>query len=114
MKNYLDEFGVRNVRHVVPGKGHEVAIYDEDVSPGRLHGSNRAYIEQTIPHFAKLMRQCLHCAIAESEVVVVAKRFAEMDEHLTDLADDKVIIALVRALPDRRARNGHAYEGICW
>ncbi|MGE4054203.1 MAG: nucleotide sugar dehydrogenase [Vicinamibacterales bacterium] len=110
----LRESPVAELVELLVGKGHDVAIYDQDVAPGRLHGSNRAYIEQTIPHFSRLMRQCLHCAIAESEVVVVAKRTAEIDERLATMDDDKVIIDLVRAIPGRGARNGQAYEGICW
>ena len=109
----LRESPIAELIEMLIGKGHEVAIYDRDVSVGRLHGSNRAYIDQAIPHLSRLMRQCLHCAIEESEVVVVAKRSAEIDERLAMLNGDKVIIDLVRALP-QRVGNGAAYEGICW
>jgi GDP-mannose 6-dehydrogenase len=96
------------------GKGHEVAIYDDDVSLARLHGSNRAYIEQTIPHISRHMRQSLDSAVADSDVIVVAKSFAAIQECLAKLDSDKIIIDLVRALPQREAVSRHHYEGICW
>jgi GDP-mannose 6-dehydrogenase len=110
----LRESPIAELIEMLIGKGHEVSIYDRDVSLGRLHGSNRAYIDQTIPHISRLMKECLHCAIAESEVVVVAKRSPEIDERLAQIAGNKCIVDLVRALPHRSAQNGHAYEGICW
>jgi GDP-mannose 6-dehydrogenase len=91
-----------------------VAIYDRDVSIARLHGSNRAYIDQTIPHISRLMRQSLDSAIADSDVLVVAKRSPEVEERLTRIEADKIIIDLVRAIPQRGALNGSSYEGICW
>jgi GDP-mannose 6-dehydrogenase len=96
------------------GKGHDVAIYDDDVSLARLHGSNRAYIDQTIPHISRLMRESLDSAIADSDVVVVAKCSAAIEQRLSQLDGTKVIIDLVRALPQRSARIGDSYEGICW
>jgi len=54
------------------GKGHQVSIYDQDVSLARLHGSNRIYIDQTIPHISCLMKESIESAIDDSEVVVVA------------------------------------------
>jgi predicted dinucleotide-binding enzyme len=99
---------------VLIGKGHQVAIYDRDVSLGRLHGANRVYIDQTIPHISSLMKASIDAAIDESDVIVVAKRAPEFDEPLRRIGNDKIIIDLVKALPRRSAQDGHGYEGICW
>ena len=36
------------------GEGRQVRIWDDNVSMGHLIGSNRAYIEQIIPHIGSL------------------------------------------------------------
>jgi GDP-mannose 6-dehydrogenase len=99
---------------ILIGKGHEVAIYDPDVALARLHGSNRVYIDRTIPHIASLMKEAIDTAIDDSEVVVVAKRSSEFEESLRRLADGKVVVDLVRALPRPSDQKGSHYEGICW
>jgi GDP-mannose 6-dehydrogenase len=99
---------------VLIGKGHQVVIYDRDVSLGRLHGSNRVYIDQTIPHISSLMKPSIDAAIDESDVIVVAKRAPEFDEPLRRIGNDKIVIDLVKALPRRSTQDGNHYEGICW
>ncbi len=96
------------------GKGHDVAIYDPDVNLARLHGSNRTYIDRTIPHIACLTKGAIETAIDESEVVVVAKRAAEFEEALRRLSNGKIVVDLVRALPRPTHHEGRHYEGICW
>jgi GDP-mannose 6-dehydrogenase len=110
----LRESPTAELIEILIGKGYDVAIYDEDVSLARLHGSNRAYIDQTIPHISRLMRETLDGAIADSEVVVVAKRSAEIEERLTRMGTDHIVIDLVRSASPLGAQNGHNYEGICW
>jgi GDP-mannose 6-dehydrogenase len=56
------------------GKGFEVAIHDPAVSLARLHGSNRAFLEERLPHINRLLRDDLESAVAEAEVVVVGHR----------------------------------------
>ena len=80
----------------------------------RIHGSNRKYIEQTIPHISSLMKSSVESAIDCSDVVVVAKHSSEFDEILKNLDENKVVIDLVRALPHRTNESEHRYEGICW
>jgi GDP-mannose 6-dehydrogenase len=95
------------------GKGHQIAIYDQDVCLQRLHGSNRLYIDQMIPHISVLMKDSLEAALDDSEVVVVAKRSSELNEPLQRLNNAKVVIDLVRALP-QPTHPKVTYEGICW
>jgi GDP-mannose 6-dehydrogenase len=110
----LRESPIATLVEMLIGKGHHVAIYDRDVSLSRVHGSNRAYIDQTIPHISCLMKGSIDSAIDGSEVVVVAKRCPEFDEPLRRLNNSTVVVDLVKALPQRSNQNGHSYEGICW
>jgi GDP-mannose 6-dehydrogenase len=110
----LRESPVAELIEMLIGKGLEVSIYDEDVSLARVYGSNRAYIEQTIPHISRLMRDSLADTVADAEVIVVAKNFAGLRERLAELAADRTIVDLVRAMPFATGQNGSRYEGICW
>ena len=110
----LRESPIAELIEMLIGKGHEVAIFDEDVSLARVYGSNRAYIDQTIPHISRLMCSSLDEAVADSDVVVVAKRSPAVETWLLNAGNGKHVIDLVRAMPQGHAQNGQRYEGICW
>ena len=109
----LRESPIAELVETLIGKGHEVSIYDQEVSPGRLSGSNKAYIDRTIPHISCLMKNSVEEALEGSEVVVIAKRSLEFEKTLGILGNGKIIVDLVRALPRQTDLDGH-YEGICW
>ena len=110
----LRESPIAELVEMLIGKGYQVAIYDHEVSLSRIHGSNRKYIEHTIPHISSLMKSSVESTIACSDVVVVAKHSAEFDEKLKNLDESKLVIDLVRALPLRTGQAANRYEGICW
>ena len=95
------------------GKGYPVKIYDEDVSISRLHGANRAYIEQVIPHIGCLMVDFLDEVIGWSDVLVINSNYSQVKHALTTLPHDQQIIDLVRVDCDVSSWNGN-YRGICW
>jgi GDP-mannose 6-dehydrogenase len=53
------------------GKGFELAIHDPAVNLARLHGSNRAFLEEHLPHISRLLRDDLEAAVAAADVVVI-------------------------------------------
>jgi GDP-mannose 6-dehydrogenase len=95
------------------GKGYQVCIYDKNVSLANIHGSNRAYIEQEIPHIASLMADSIDQVFERSEVIIVGNNSPEFKESLPRLGHDQIMIDLVRI-------NGsdfplqENYRGICW
>ena len=96
------------------GEGRQIRIWDDNVSLGRLIGSNRQYIEEVIPHIGSLLSTSLSEVLKDAEVVVVGTRGVGRDELLKSLRPDHAVIDLVnleRAL--RPTTSGH-YEGICW
>jgi len=93
------------------GKGLELVIYDRDVSLARLVGSNREYIEQEIPHIARLMRGTIEEVLSTAETIVIGNKSEEFRQIESRLRSDQTVIDLVR-LFDRPSSNG--YQGICW
>jgi GDP-mannose 6-dehydrogenase len=95
------------------GKGYSVSIYDEEVSLSKLLGANKRFIEQTIPHFSSLMTASARETINNSDVVVVSKKNAQFQDEIMGLNGDKIVIDLVRMMPDLEKKPPN-YEGICW
>ena len=96
------------------GKGYTLRIYDRNITIGRLIGANRAYIEEQIPHLARLMcdsvdevdRRSPSCSSS-------ATRPPDFADALTRTRADQIVVDLVRTpgpLTDVKA----AYQGLCW
>src|SRR6266496_1495601 len=95
------------------GKGHKLAIYDEEVALARLVGANKHYIEQAIPHISSLMVPSPKEVIEASDVVVVGKNNPQIREAVANHSDSKMIIDLIR-LPPEAVKPSFNYQGICW
>jgi GDP-mannose 6-dehydrogenase len=95
------------------GKGHEVRIYDEDVSLARIIGANRRYIEEAIPHISSLLRPTAEEVVEASDVIVVGRTSPEVSRLVRGLGPEKSVVDLVRIGRDMVSGNG-GYEGICW
>ena len=94
------------------GEGRQIRIWDENVSLGRLIGSNREYIEEVIPHIGSLLCTELEQAVQDADVIIVATR-VEKDRLHQALRPDQMVIDLVNLEKSRRPQTS-AYEGICW
>ena len=53
------------------GEGLDLAIHDPAVLLGRLHGSNRSFLEERLPHINRMLRESVDAAVEEAELVVV-------------------------------------------
>jgi len=95
------------------GKGYKVVIYDEEVALAKLVGANKRYIEETIPHISSLMVSSPKEAIEVSDVVVVSKKNAQIQDAIAAYKNSAMVIDLVRLHPE--AMDGAPnYQGICW
>lgn len=94
------------------GEGRELRIWDENVSLGRLIGSNRQYINEVIPHIGSLLCEDLKEVVDQSEVIIVATR-VDKDELKKLLRPEHIVIDLVNLDKSHRPDGGR-YEGICW
>jgi len=76
------------------GKGFELRVHDPEVALGRLHGSNRAFLEEKLPHVDRLLLPTVEEAVGPSQVVVIGHsgtRFAQDDAWR---AQGKVVLRL--------------------
>ncbi|MCO6486795.1 MAG: UDP-glucose/GDP-mannose dehydrogenase family protein [Phaeodactylibacter sp.] len=92
------------------GKGYTLSIYDKNVNISKLTGTNKAYIDQHIPHLSELISDQLDEVVANSEVVVISHKEPEFD-CINTRYPDKTFIDLVKIKDG--VSNGN-YEGICW
>jgi GDP-mannose 6-dehydrogenase len=96
------------------GEGREIQIWDDNVSLGRLIGSNREYIEQVIPHIGSLLQSNLEEVLKAAEVVVIGTRGIDRDILQKHIRQDQVVIDLVNLEKARRLQSRAGYKGICW
>ena len=95
------------------GKGCTIKIYDRNVSIAKLVGSNKAYIEEQIPHLSSLLCDTVEEVIDASDVIVVGNKAPEFTEALERCREDQIVIDLVRVpIPGSLLRA--EYRGICW
>jgi GDP-mannose 6-dehydrogenase len=110
----LRESPIAALVEILLGKGHKVAIYDREVLVARLHGSNRLYIEHTIPHIACLMKASVASALEDAELIVVAKRSPEYMEPLRQFSNGHRVLDLASLFAGPVQEGRGQYEGICW
>jgi GDP-mannose 6-dehydrogenase len=96
------------------GEGREIQIWDDNVSLGRLIGSNRQYIEQVIPHIGSLLCANLEQVLLNAEVVVIGTRGVDKELLRGSMRAGQTVIDLVNLEKARRLEGPAPYEGICW
>ncbi len=96
------------------GEGCHVEIWDDNVSLGRLIGSNRQYIEEVIPHIGSLLSSDLDQVLRRSEVVIIGTRGIDRQTLENHLRPEQVIVDLVNLEKSRRPTAVPSYQGLCW
>jgi GDP-mannose 6-dehydrogenase len=76
------------------GKGFALTIHDPAVQLSAIHGSNRAYLDEHLPHISGLLRERLEDAVAEAEVVVVGHATAAYRRDDEWRGQGKVVVRL--------------------
>jgi len=94
------------------GKGYELRFYDRNVSLARLHGANREYILERIPHISRLMVESMDEVLAHAGTLVIGNAAPEFREVPKRLRGTQSIVDLVRVSAERSVAG--VYEGICW
>ncbi|HEX7052833.1 MAG TPA: nucleotide sugar dehydrogenase [Burkholderiales bacterium] len=94
------------------GKGYDLRVYDRNVSLACLHGANRDYILNRIPHISRLMVASVDEVLAHAETVVIGNASPEFADVPRRIGEGQSIIDFVRVCDSRSVAG--VYEGICW
>jgi GDP-mannose 6-dehydrogenase len=94
------------------GKGYDLRIYDGNVRMAAIHGANRDYILNHIPHISKLMVASIDEVIAHGRTIVIGNGAAEFRDVPRRLEEGQQVVDLVRIADTRSVRG--VYDGICW
>jgi GDP-mannose 6-dehydrogenase len=94
------------------GKGYNLTLFDKNVSEAKLHGANREYILNHIPHLSQLMVDSIDELVARAQTIIIGNKAAEFEGVLDVIQPEQVIIDLVRIRqPPPQMKQ---YVGICW
>jgi GDP-mannose 6-dehydrogenase len=94
------------------GKGFDLRVYDSNVRLASIHGANRNYILNHIPHISRLMVQTVEEILEHARTIVIGNAAPEFKEIPKRLVDGQTLIDFVR-ISESRSVSG-IYEGLCW
>jgi GDP-mannose 6-dehydrogenase len=94
------------------GKGYDVKVYDRNVSLACIHGANRDYILNKIPHLSRLMVPTIDEVLAHAKTVVIGNAAPEFADVPRRAREGQTIIDFVRVSASRSVAG--VYEGLCW
>ncbi|HWH39495.1 MAG TPA: UDP-glucose/GDP-mannose dehydrogenase family protein [Usitatibacter sp.] len=94
------------------GKGYDLRVYDSNVRMASIHGANKEYILNHIPHISRLMVNTMQEVLDHADTIVIGNGSAEFREVPRLLGAGQSIVDLVR-IAETRSVEG-VYDGICW
>lgn len=94
--------------------GKDVLVYDPDVDPSKMLGSNREYLERQLPQIDRILVDDLPQLLAGSEAVVVTQPRREFLDAIQSSGDSIPVVDLVRLVKDREPERMARYEGLSW
>ena len=94
------------------GKGYDLKIYDRNVSIAKIHGANRDYILNHIPHISRLMVSSMSEVLSHGRTIVIGNAAPEFHDVSTRLEHGQNVIDFVRINSSRSVAG--IYEGLCW
>ena len=92
-----DDLRESSIVHLVKrliAEGCQVQIWDKNVSLGQLIGSNRQFINDSIPHIGMLLRDDIQDVMAHAEVLVAATNALSRERLIAQLRDGQYLIDL--------------------
>lgn len=93
------------------GKGYVLKVYDPAVSLAMLVGSNKSFIEETIPHIGTMMCNSLQEVLEHADTVVLGHKSPEIEDTLRCRQDS---LACLVDLAGISAEGWQQYRGACW
>jgi GDP-mannose 6-dehydrogenase len=94
--------------------GLDVVVYDPDVKPEEMLGSNLEYLERQLPQIHRILRSDIKEVLDKCQVVIVGHKRPEFTSKLKELNGQVTILDLVRISDDPDLLNKRQYRGISW
>jgi len=94
------------------GKGYDVKVYDRNVSLACIHGANRDYILNKIPHLSRLMVPTIDEVLGHAQTIVIGNGAPEFGDVPARVGEGQTVIDFVRVCDSRTVAG--VYEGLCW
>jgi GDP-mannose 6-dehydrogenase len=94
------------------GKGYDLRVYDRNVHLAAMHGANRDFILNRIPHISRLMVPTIDEVLAHADTIVIGNAAPEFADVPGRTAEHQTVIDFVRVSESRTVAG--VYEGICW
>jgi GDP-mannose 6-dehydrogenase len=94
------------------GKGYDLRVYDGNVRLASIHGANRDYILNHIPHISRLMTRSIDEVLDHADTIVIGNAAPEFRDVPKRLNGGQTVIDFVRVTESRSVSG--VYEGICW
>lgn len=94
------------------GKGFEIRIYDDNVKLASIHGTNRDYILNRIPHISALLAASIDEVLQHAGTIVIGNAAPEFRAVLPRIGYRQTVIDLVR-IGECHSVSG-VYEGVSW
>ena len=94
------------------GKGYDLRVYDANVQLASIHGANREYILNHIPHISRLMVGSIDDVLSHAHTIVVGNAAPEFAHVPRMLTEEQTLIDFVRICESRSVAG--VYEGLCW
>jgi GDP-mannose 6-dehydrogenase len=94
------------------GKGIDLSIYDPNLILGNLVGTNKAYIEDQIPHIGRLLCASFEDLVEKNEVIVLGNRYDDLKKRLSSLNRRLRVLDLVHVF--EKDKTPSSFHGICW
>jgi GDP-mannose 6-dehydrogenase len=94
------------------GKGYDLRVYDSNVKMASIHGANKEYILNHIPHISKLMVGSVQEVLDHAGTIVIGNGSAEFREVPRLIVPPQQVVDLVR-ISESCSLEG-VYDGICW
>ena len=79
------------------GKGCELRLYDPHVNTARLMGANRRFIDQRVPHLAKLIVDTPSAATADADIIILGNMNEEYFSILKSLTSAQRLLDFTSA-----------------
>jgi GDP-mannose 6-dehydrogenase len=95
------------------GKGFHLRIYDDKVKLASIHGTNRDYIVQRIPHLSALLASSMEEVLAHAGTIVIGNASPEFRDILPRVGYRQTVVDLVRIGGECHSVSG-VYEGVSW